>query len=79
MRLNALGLLKNASKVKQPVLLVHSRAAAIPQGVDAYLQAIGKRGQAVWLDETTRFQFYDDQKTVTEALKSVTQHFNKTL
>lgn len=71
--------LKTASVQTKPGLLVHSEAAAIPEGAKAYAALSGKHVQLLMLDEVTQFDFYDDTESVQQATKAVVNHFKSTL
>lgn len=67
-----------ATQVTNPLLLVHSDAAAIPQGAHAF-EAASDMTRGVWLDEITQFDFYDQPDAVTAASDAVAAHFDATL
>lgn len=71
--------LKTARTLSKPTILVHSEAAAIPQGATEYAKRMGGKAKAIWLDGVTQFDFYDDAKAVQAATDAVAQHFNATL
>jgi len=71
--------IKTADSLQKPTLLVHSEAAAIPQGTKAFAKKMGETAEMVWLDDVTQFDFYDQSKPVTDALNAVDKHFKKTL
>ena len=68
-----------ADELDKPVMIVHSEAAAIPQGAkEFYSRLLGEKEQ-LWLEETTQFDFYDSPEAVTTASDAVTEHFEQTL
>ncbi len=71
--------IQTADHLKKPTLLVHSEAAAIPQGVKKFADRMGLNAVAVWLENVTQFDFYDNQKYITHAVNEVDQHFKTTL
>ena len=71
--------IQTASKLKKPTLLVHSEAAAIPQGARKYLENSGENVKAVWLDNITQFDFYDGEQPMTLATEEVDKHFASNL
>ena len=71
--------IQTADKLKKPTLLVHSEAAAIPQGAKEFAKRMGDKATTVWLENVTQFDFYDKPQAMNEALKSVQQHFQETL
>lgn len=68
-----------ASKVTQPTFLVHSEAAAIPQGAKAFFGKIRAPKGQLWLDNVSQLDFYDREAPVNAASNAVAQHLGKTL
>ena len=66
---------KAADNIRVPTLLVHSKAAAIPQGVSAFEKRLGNTAKVVWLDKVTQFDFYDRANVVTQSVDLVNDHF----
>jgi uncharacterized protein len=64
-----------APKLKAPVLMVHSDAAAIPQGARQFYAAVTAPKQQLWLDNVGQFDFYDRTPVVTRAADAVARHF----
>lgn len=62
-------------RLDKPLAIVHSEAAAIPQGVRAFLSGFAGDATARWLDDVTQFDFYDGTGPVTEAADTMAQHF----
>jgi uncharacterized protein len=57
-----------ASEIEQPVLIVHSEDAAIPQGARKFEAALTSEGsQSIWLDGVGQFDFYDGEAQVEQA------------
>ena len=71
--------LETANVLEKPALLVHSEAAAIPQGAREYARRMGDKAQAIWLDAVTQFDFYDQPEAVSTASNAVANHFEQTL
>ena len=71
--------LKTADVQEKPALLVHSDAAAIPQGAKAYAQRAGDNVELIMLDNVTQFDFYDHPDAVKTSSDAVAAHFEKTL
>lgn len=69
--------LRAAPGVTQPTLIVHSEAAAIPQGAKAFLADIAGETSAIWLDAVTQFDFYDQDTAVAAASDAVADHFRR--
>ncbi len=67
-----------ADHIHVPTLLVHSRDAAIPQGVEAFETRMGNTARIVWLDTVSQFDFYDRPDAVTRSVELVSDHFKKT-
>lgn len=65
----------SASRLKVPLLIVHSEAAAIPQGARQYLHAVTSPKRAVWLDNVGQFDFYDQPAPVKAAIEAALNHF----
>ena len=71
--------LKTADIMEKPALLVHSEAAAIPQGAKEYQRRAGDNVTLIMLDDVTQFDFYDQQEPVNTAVNAVVEHFNHSL
>lgn len=67
--------LAGAEKQDKPVLMVASEAMALPSGAKQYLSATGDNVQAIWLDEISQFDFYDEGDVVTRACDELAKHF----
>lgn len=59
----------------KPLAVVHSEAAAIPQGLRAFLAALPRRAAETWLDGVDQFAFYDDPAHVGRAADAIAGHF----
>jgi ketosteroid isomerase-like protein len=65
-----------APRLAQPTLVVHSEAAAIPQGAHRFFARLAAAEKAErWLDGVTQFDFYDGDAPVREASDVVAAHF----
>ncbi|MEM7530460.1 MAG: alpha/beta hydrolase [Pseudomonadota bacterium] len=64
-----------AASFDKPLTVVHSDAAAIPQGVRAFVAAMPGEATERWLTDVTQFDFYDRPDAVTEAADAVAAHF----
>lgn len=62
-----------------PVLIVHSDAAAIPQGVRAFYDRLTGDKREVWLEGVSQFDFYDDDRAVSQASDAVADRLRDTL
>ncbi len=62
-----------------PVQIVHSEAAAIPEGAHTFCALLAGPRAERWLDDVTQFDFYDDATAVSTASDAVAEHFAKTL
>ena len=71
--------LKTADVQDKPALLVHSEAAAIPQGAKEYAERGGDNVDLIMLDDVTQFDFYDQPEAVNTSSDAVAEHFKKTL
>ncbi len=65
----------NGSRLTQPLAIVHSEAAAIPQGVRAFLEGFAGDATLQMLEDVTQFDFYDNPEDVTRAADTMAQHF----
>ncbi|MEO1291728.1 MAG: alpha/beta hydrolase [Pseudomonadota bacterium] len=65
----------NPQRLDKPLAVVHSEAAAIPQGVKAFLAGYAGAVTAQWLDNVTQFDFYDSPEDVDRAADTVARHF----
>lgn len=68
-----------APLVTQPTLIVHSEAAAIPQGAHQFFAALRAQKAQLWLDGVSQFDFYDRDTPVNTAADAVAEHFQRTL
>lgn len=68
-----------APQLTQPVLLVHSEAAALPQGARQFFAAVQAPKHELWLDGVSQFDFYDRPAHVAAATDAVAAHFRRTL
>jgi uncharacterized protein len=68
-----------APRLNDPLLVVHSDAAAIPQGARQFLAAAPNVKGQVWLDGVSQFDFYDRAAPVTAAANAAAAHFRATL
>ncbi len=71
--------LQTAQHLKKPTLLVHSAAAAIPQGAREYIRRMGSNVTQLWLDDVSQFDFYDAPGPITAASDAAAGHFNTAL
>lgn len=68
---------KPAANLKQPLLIVHSEAAAIPQGVRQFVASTKAPTTQVWLDNINQLDFYDRKEPVKAAADAVAKHLMK--
>jgi hypothetical protein len=67
-------------RLGQPTLVVHSEAAAIPQGAHRFLAQLAAADKTErWLDGVTQFDFYDQDGPVGEAADLVAAHLGRFL
>ncbi|MEM8570558.1 MAG: alpha/beta hydrolase [Pseudomonadota bacterium] len=64
-----------ADAYDKPLAIVHSDAAAIPQGVRAFVAAMTGEATQQWLEDVTQFDFYDDPDAVKAAADAMEAHF----
>ncbi|MDJ0993356.1 MAG: alpha/beta hydrolase [Dinoroseobacter sp.] len=65
----------HAQSFDKPLAIVHSEAAAIPQGVRAFAEGLASPATLEWLEDVTQFDFYDNPEDVTRAADTVADHF----
>lgn len=68
-----------APKLKQPLLMVESEAAALPQGAHKFFAAVTAPKHEIWLDGVSQFDFYDDAQAVARSADAVAAHFNRSI
>ena len=68
-----------ADNINEPVLIVHSETAAIPQGAKEFYQRLPGQKEQLWLENTTQFEFYDSPEAIATAGNAVAEHFQQTL
>ncbi|WP_424972474.1 alpha/beta hydrolase [Dinoroseobacter sp. S76] len=66
---------ENAERLTQPLAVVHSEAAAIPQGVRRFLEGVAGPSTLQMLEEVTQFDFYDNPEDVQRAADTMAAHF----
>ncbi len=68
----------NGQRLDKPLAIVHSEAAAIPQGVRTFLEGYLGDATLQMLEEVTQFDFYDNPEDVTRASEVMASHFSAT-
>jgi uncharacterized protein len=68
-----------ADNLNKSVQIVHSEAAAIPQGAKEFYSRLSGEKNQLWLENTTQFDFYDNPEAVTTASDAVAEHFKQIL
>lgn len=71
--------IQTADRLEKPTLLVHSDAAAIPEGAREYARRMGENASQLWLNDVAQFDFYDRPDVVRTATEAVDEHFQRTL
>lgn len=71
--------IKVAPQLAQPLLMVHSEAAAVPQGAHRFFGQLTAPKQELWLENVSQLDFYDRAMPVTTASDAVAAHFERTL
>lgn len=66
----------HADRLTQPLAIVHSETAAIPQGVRSFLEGFAGDATLQMLEGVTQFDFYDNPEDVTRAADAMADHFN---
>lgn len=65
----------HGSRLDKPLVIVHSEAAAIPDGVRAFLATYAGEAAVSWLENVGQFDFYDRPEPVTRSVDAVAAHF----
>ncbi len=63
--------IQRASKVDSKILIVHSEAAAIPQGAKTFTKQAGGNVTPLWLENVSQFDFYDQPGPVSAATHAI--------
>lgn len=71
--------LQTADVQTKPTIMVHSEAAAIPQGAKEYAERAGDKARLIMIDNVTQFDFYDQPEAVVASSNAVAEHFANTL
>ncbi|MEM9911856.1 MAG: alpha/beta hydrolase, partial [Pseudomonadota bacterium] len=66
---------EHASLLDKPLAIVHSEAAAIPDGVRVFLEGFAGDAKLQWLEDVTQFDFYDNPEDVARAADAMAAHF----
>jgi uncharacterized protein len=64
-----------AGALDKPLTIVHSEAAAIPDGVRSFLAGYAGEPAVTWLENVDQFSFYDRADAVEAASDEVAAHF----
>lgn len=67
----------HGDRLSQPLAIVHSEAAAIPQGVRDFLEGFTGEATLKMLENVTQFDFYDNPEDVTRAADAMATHFSQ--
>ncbi|MEM8555202.1 MAG: alpha/beta hydrolase [Pseudomonadota bacterium] len=67
----------SASDFDKPLAIVHSEAAAIPEGVQSFVANVAGMATVEWLENVTQFDFYDIDANVSRAADSMAAHFTQ--
>jgi dienelactone hydrolase len=65
------------AKLDKPTLIVHSQAAAVPQGAHAFFTLLKGDASEIWLEDVTQFDFYDNPGDVKRAADAAAAHFER--
>jgi dienelactone hydrolase len=71
--------MRAAPALRQPFLMVHSQAAAIPLGAQRFYAAVSAPKQELWLEDVGQLDFYDRAEPVRRSADAVAKHFKATL
>ncbi len=64
-------------RLDKPLAIVHSEAAAIPDGVKMFVSELASEATLKWLEDVTQFDFYDNPEDVQQAADVVALHFRQ--
>lgn len=65
------------AQLDKPALIVHSEAAAVPQGAHAFFALLKGQKSELWLEDVAQFDFYDKSEDVKRAADAAAAHFNR--
>jgi hypothetical protein len=65
----------SAKSFDKPLTVIHSEAAAIPQGVKTFLASYSGKATAKWLENVTQFDFYDNEQAMNTAADTLAKSF----
>lgn len=68
----------SAPMFDKPLAIVHSEAAAIPDGVRAFLTGYAGEATTQWLENVDQFSFYDREDALNTASDMIARHFTDT-
>ncbi|QXE33993.1 alpha/beta hydrolase [Streptomyces sp. GMY02] len=68
-----------AAHLKQPLLTVHSDAAASPESVREFAAQVPREVEQLWIDEVSQFDFYDQPGPMNTACNAAVHHFVNTM
>ena len=68
-----------AKYLDKPVQIIHSEAAAIPQGAQEFYNRLSGEKNELWLENITQFDFYDNSQVVEVASDAVAEYFGEKL
>lgn len=68
-----------ASQINIPVLIIHSKTAAVPQGAEMFYKNLKSAKNIIWLDKAIQFDFYDQEPYTTNAAGEAMKWYNRYL
>ena len=69
--------IRTAPAIDEPTLIVHSEAAAIPEGARAFFEDLLAPKAQLWLPDVSQFDFYDRPDAVAIAADAAADHFSR--
>lgn len=66
-----------ASQIKIPVLIIHSKTAAVPQGAEMFYNNLKGEKNILWVDKAIQFDFYDQEPYTTSAANNAVKWYNQ--
>lgn len=58
-----------AGSIRTPLLIIHSRKAAIPEGTEKFFKGLKGEKQIIWIDKADQFDFYDREPYTTARIE----------
>lgn len=66
-----------ADAITTPILIVHSKDAAVPMGAEAFFAKLKGEKKFTWFEKASQFDFYDQEPTTSQSVAQATEWFQK--